>query len=62
MFQLRQQKLLSKRLLKIFKKLNDLIIFAQVDVMKKLHNKMYIDNVIDNFNEKFNFKNFFVMT
>ena len=61
MFQLRQQKSLSKRLLKIFKKLNDLMIFAQVDVMKKLHNEMYIDNVIDSFNEKFNFEIFFVM-
>ena len=37
------------------------MIFTQVDVMKKLHNEMYIDNVIDNFNEKFNFEKLFVM-
>ena len=37
------------------------MIFVQVNVMKKLHNEMHIDNVIDNFNEKFNFENFFVM-
>ena len=48
-------------MLKIFKKLNDLIIFAQVEIMKKLFNEMHIDNIIDNFNEKFNLEKFFIM-
>ena len=37
------------------------MIFAQVEVMKKLLNEVHIDNIIDSFNEEFNLEKLFVM-
>ena len=37
------------------------MIFAQVEVMKKLLNEVHIDNIIDSFNEEFNLEKFFVV-